>query len=322
MLEEGILDTSFTPLVEEGYACLPLKRRSKCVLKYGVLLSGLKFRRKKRVNPINMIRDEACIPPEMKHLLPKRWKIIGKIVVLRIPEKLMAYREEVGRAYARVLHATGVIHINSITGEFRKPDTVLLYGKDTLTLHKENGVRFRLDLSKVMFSKGNTFERQRLIHLVKNGECILDMFAGIGYFSLPIAVHARPSVVYACEKDPVSFEFLRENIRLNHVEHIVKPVLADAKVFFPEVKCDRIIMGYIPEKGEWIDDRVAPWGFLDTAISNLSESPGATIHLHTLEKRSAPPFTGVKNLKVVNHRYVKSYAPGIWHAVYDLMREP
>ena len=44
------------------------------------------------------------------------------------------------------------------------------------------------------------------------------MFAGIGYFTIPIAVHSNVKKIYAIEINPVSYNFLCENIKLNKVE--------------------------------------------------------------------------------------------------------
>ena len=320
MIRADVLDLDLVPEITGRYALLPLKKRWKSASKYGDIVEGVKFKERPRVLPYNRIVEIADIPLRLKKQLPRKWKLISDIVVLRVPEKLWRYRHKVAQAYAATLRARSVLHVDSIKGEFRRPECALLYGDSAETTHRENGVVFRLDASKVMFSKGNTYERMRIAGLVREGERVLDMFAGIGYFSLPIAVHAAPSKVYACEKSPVAFGYLEENVKLNKVERVVEPVLCDSREFHPGTKCDRVIMGYIPERGKWIDGRLAPWGFLDTAINNLSALKEATIHLHVLEKRGVLPLRSISGLVVKNRRDVTSYAPSIWHVVYDLGR--
>ena len=73
----------------------------------------------------------------------------------------------------------------------RKKAAVSLEVKKTETINKENGCLFKLDLAKVMWSKGNNNERLRIAKLVGDGETVIDMFAGIGYFSIHIAVHSN-----------------------------------------------------------------------------------------------------------------------------------
>src|SRR3989344_2273513 len=71
---------------------------------------------------------------------------------------------------------------------------------------------------KEMFPKGNLFERQRIAKQVKPNEIIIDMFAGIGYFSLGLK---KAKKVYAIEKNPLAYKYLKENILLNKAKNIV-----------------------------------------------------------------------------------------------------
>jgi len=74
-------------------------------------------------------------------------------------------------------------------------------GFKTETVHRENGVIFNLDARKVMFSAGNLKERMRM-SLFGKDEFVVDMFAGIGYFTLQMAVHSRPRKIMAIEMNP------------------------------------------------------------------------------------------------------------------------
>src|SRR2546427_5740056 len=85
-----------------------------------------------------------------------------------------------------------------------------------------------------MFSSGNLAERMGIADRVRPGAVVVDLFAGIGYFSLPIAVRSRAKRVYACELNPVSFRYLVENTRLNRTTNLI-PLLGDCRDVEPRV---------------------------------------------------------------------------------------
>ena len=101
-----------------------------------------------------------------------------------------------------------IMKVDHIQGTKREPIVKLLYGDDTETINKENNCLFKLDLKKVMWSKGNNNERIRIARLVEDNETVIDMFAGIGYFSIPIGRFSNAKHVYSIEINPNSFYYL------------------------------------------------------------------------------------------------------------------
>ena len=98
----------------------------------------------------------------------------------------------------------------------RTPQTEILFGTVGEVQHRESGYTFILDPRKVMFSQGNRTEKQRIADLIRAGpgnERVADMFAGIGYFSIPAA--GAGARVHAMEINPVAFGYLEQNIREN-----------------------------------------------------------------------------------------------------------
>jgi len=168
-----------------------------------------------------------------------KYKKIGDILILD-----NSYRGSDFEELSAKHNVKTIMKINHIQGTKREPVYQVLYGNETETVNKENGCLFKLDLAKVMWSKGNNNERLRIAKLVEDGETVIDMFAGIGYFSIPIGVHANAREVISIEINPNSYEFLCENIKLNKLDNIT-PVLGDCKVETPKYKADRIIMGYV-----------------------------------------------------------------------------
>jgi len=159
-----------------------------------------------------------------------------------------------------------------------------------------------------MFSKGNLYERQRLLKQVGK-EIVVDMFAGIGYFSLGIARQAK---VYAIEKNPVAFRYLKENIRINKINNII-PILGDCRKVKIE-KADRVIMGYLSKTEKFLP---AALRFIDKGI----------IHYHNVYKSNElwdKPLKDIekacksRQYKILYKRKVKSVAPRTFHVVIDI----
>ncbi|PWU84734.1 hypothetical protein C4B63_206g3 [Trypanosoma cruzi] len=71
----------------------------------------------------------------------------------------------------------------------------------TFTTHVENGIRYSFDVCKVMFCSGNGTERMHFATIEARDEVVVDMFAGIGYFTLPLAVFGFVKVIHALEKN-------------------------------------------------------------------------------------------------------------------------
>ena len=206
-----------------------------------------------------------------------------------------------------------VMKIDHIQGTKREPVYKILYGSETETINKENGCLFKLDLSKVMWSKGNNNERLRIAKLVGDGETVIDMFAGIGYFSIPIGVHSKAKQVYAIEINPNSHYYLCENIKLNKLNNVT-PILGDCMIETPKLKADRIIMGYVKTTHH----------YLKVAIDSLN--PGGIIHYHeTVPEKlmNSRPVeriiaqAGDRDVEVLKINKIKKYAPGVEHVVVD-----
>ncbi len=242
------------------------------------------------------------------------WEKIGDILIIELPGKLEEKKYEIGKKLLELFpKCKTVVNRKGIKGTFRRPKIEVIAGTETETIHKENGCLFKIDVSKVMFSAGNVSERQRMATISNNTETVLDMFSGIGQFTIPVAKHSRPRKVYAVEKNPTTFEFLSENVKLNRLGN-VEPILGDCRdVQVP--MCDRIVMGYFfkPEK------------FLPKAIEHLN--PNGVIHYHDIvakneiTQRKQEITAKIKSLgrkARAEVLIIKSYAPLRWHVVFDL----
>ncbi len=195
-----------------------------------------------------------------------------------------------------------------ISGKYRLPRVQWLAGeKRTEVLHKENNCLFKLDIKKVMFSKGNQEEKRRMIKEVKLGDVVVDMFAGIGYWTIPIAKFSNPKTVYAIELNPKSHDFLRENIRLNKVTDKVIAIKGDSKRVASKLGkiADKVIMGYFESES-----------FLPTAVELLKKN--GTIYFHFVSKEDGVKIN-LKGLRVKKIRQIKQIAPRVYHYIAELV---
>jgi tRNA wybutosine-synthesizing protein 2 len=259
------------------------------------------------------------LPEELLKLLPSGFQRIGNIIIINLKPELNQYSKKIAEIIMDNLKGIKTVcQGTGISGEKREPRIKVLAGNGTETIHEENGCLYKLDVAKVMFSKGNVKERGRLAKLVKKGETVVDMFAGIGYFSIPIAKTGKPKRIYAIDINPISIHYLKENIRLNHIENVVIPILGDCRKVRLGSIGDRVIMGYLPNTYE----------YLPFAFQSL-KTGGGIIHYHGLAARgeawddviSKLEIVGYKHgyeLKKITHkRVVKEYAPNIFHIVID-----
>jgi tRNA wybutosine-synthesizing protein 2 len=250
-----------------------------------------------------------------KKLLPRGWQILGKIIILTLDEKLMDRKAQIGKALLSFYPGCKTVLLDrGISGQMRQPDRQIIAGEDTTeTIHKENGCLFKLNAMQVMFSQGNLTEKKRMSKLGKD-ETVVDMFAGIGYFSIPMAVHAKPKKIISIEINPVSFGYLKENIALNRVGNIIEPISGDCAKVTPRRIANRVIMGYLDSQD-----------YLEAGINALL--PGGILHYHeavpeAIDGRPADRIIEVsrrigRNVEITGHRRIKKYAPGVWHVVVD-----
>ena len=240
-----------------------------------------------------------------------KWKKIGDILIL--DDKFTVQSDKQLKELSVKNKVKTVMKVDHIHGTKREPVIKLLYGEDTETINKENGCLFKLDLKKVMWSKGNNNERIRIAKLVEDDETVIDMFAGIGYFSIPIGVHSNAKQVYSIEINPNSFHYLKENIKLNKIKNIT-PLLGDCMDITPEYSADRIIMGYVKTTHH----------YLKVAIDSLNK--GGVIHYHetvpeklmdTRPINRIKEVAGDRSVEFLKLNKVKKYSPGVFHVVCD-----
>ncbi|MBY9006011.1 MAG: class I SAM-dependent methyltransferase family protein [Candidatus Lokiarchaeota archaeon] len=274
---------------------------------------------------LQKILKERLTVEEIK-LLPRGFQTLDKIMIIKLHPKLLNKKEIIAETCLEQLPYIKSVYLNQgkIKGQFREPENIrFLAGiEDPNVEHKEHGIIYRFNIEKIMFSKGNLFERKYLVSLVKKGETIVDMFAGIGYFSLSIGKHSQVSTIYSIELNPVSYEYLVQNIKINHLEEKIIPIHGNCKEEVMKlsksgIQADRVIMGVFP----------APKDYIKEALS-LTKATGTYIHYEGVVDKDNDLVLYNEFLKIAedieykirldSKRLIKSYGPGLYHIVYDI----
>ena len=173
--------------------------------------------------------------------------IIGDLAVIKIPREWEDKRFEIGEIILSTLKGVkGVFRQTTpADDEYKVRGLEWLAGKkETLTIHREHGCSFRVDISSVYFSPRLSFERLRIAKITRKGEVLVNMFAGVGTFSILAVAKGGASRVLSIDKNPEAFKFMMENMILNRVSGRVIPILGDAKEVVPDLQgiADRVIM--------------------------------------------------------------------------------
>ena len=224
------------------------------------------------MNPFDKIKQQ--IDEDLHHKLPKKWKKIGNILIADFSQIDTNNISQISQIYANILKVKTVLQKNKINGEFRKPErTEILFGEDTETEITEYGLKYSMDLSKTMWSPGNTGWRAVLdgpeivssFYSFNSPKVIIDYFAGIGYFTIQLAKGYPHAKVISIDKNPDSVEYLKQNLELNNINN-VEVVNDDCRNITQ--KADVIHLGYISNTLD----------FLEHAHSNLNDKGIAIFH--------------------------------------------
>jgi tRNA (guanine37-N1)-methyltransferase len=249
--------------------------------------------------------------------------IIGDIAIIKIPEQLFEKRFQIGQTLITQVKPvkTVLMQTTPVSGEYRIRELTLLCGEDrTSTIYTEHGCRFKVNLTQTYFSPRLSAERLRIAQMVKPGEKIVNMFAGIGVFSIIIAKKVPQTTIYNIDLNPAAHILAIENIKLNKLSDRIFPLLGDARRVMNglEKMADRVIMP-LPEKAiEYLDVAISalknPWGFIHiyTHIYGLSRSDAFKNSIKELKKSITVKY------ELLDHRVVREIGPRWYQIALDL----
>jgi len=191
-------------------------------------------------------KDLLKLPKKLLKELPTSYDVVGAIILIKLPKTLFRYRKEIGKALLEThKNIRTVCLIDPVSGELRTRNVAIIAGENqTLTTHTEYGLSLDVDVETTYFSPRLASERKRVANLVKPGEIVVDMFAGVAPFAIMIARYAKPKIVYAIDKNKEAILIAQQNAKQNHVLDTVEIIHADANDVENVVlkKADRIIM--------------------------------------------------------------------------------
>jgi len=278
---------------------------------------------KRSLTPADLLEDK--LPSHLLASLPHAMDFVGDVAVIEVPPELEAYKKAVGAA---ILKAHKRVHTvlaksGAVEGMYRlrEFETIAGVGK-TETVHKEHGCMFYVDLAKTYFSPRLSHEHDRVASQVKDGETVIDMFAGVGPFSILIAKRHENVQVYAIDVNPDAVNYLKKNIKANHVEKSVTPLLGDIRRIVKKKLigiADRVIMN-LPERAiEYVDvacEAIKPRG----GVVHYYEFTSIPEPLETAKVRliEAMKQTSRNVKKTLYARLVRATAPYTFQVVVDV----
>ncbi len=181
------------------------------------------------------------------------YDIVGDIAIIEVPipkrgqggskAKHVELAREIMKVHPRI--KTVLAKTGERSGEFRLRSFRKVLGRETETMHREHGFRFRIDPTKVYFSPREVTERERIAGMVRSRETVMVLFAGAGPYGIVIAgKQPRVSRVYQVEINPRGFEYMKQNIAMNKLSHLVVPIMGDARKVCRKYEgvCDRVVM--------------------------------------------------------------------------------
>jgi tRNA (guanine37-N1)-methyltransferase len=220
----------------------------------------------------------SVLAPEDLAKVYNSYDVVGNIAIIRLSRISRQNAENIAKAIMCVRKnvKTVLAQVSPVAGDFRLRRLAYVMGENrTITIHREYGCLFSVDVEKCYFSPRLCHERLRIAKLVRPNETVVNMFAGVGCFSIMIAKYVSTAKVFSIDVNPTAFQFMRENIRLNRVDERVIPLLGDSKTIIERRlshAVDRVLMP-LPE---------IALEYLPSAVSALKTS-GGWIHCYDFE---------------------------------------
>ncbi|MHA2007429.1 MAG: class I SAM-dependent methyltransferase [Promethearchaeota archaeon] len=336
---ESVINRKYKVSREDNYILFPLEANKEIIDKLINAISGsMSFELISRVGVPNpdfkprtlQVALTGKIPDIYQYLIPKSYDIIGNIAIVDFGTPSRVGKNQINK-YKGII-AKAIINVNKnvrsvfeklskVKGDYRLRELSYLLGKNNSeTIHRENNCVFKLDIKRTYFTPRLVSERLRIskTKIYKN-EVIVDMFTGVGPFSIQIA-KLNPVKIYAFDLNPHAYIYLQKNLSLNKlkgkifpynidVRDLINPLNQIGKILHNSV--DRLIMN-LPENS---------MNFIDI-LCFLMKKSGGILHFYYFSDKPNPIEKTIEALKIkliefkytihriLQSRIVKSYSPG------------
>jgi tRNA (guanine37-N1)-methyltransferase len=279
-------------------------------------------RTKRPITILNLLANK--LPSHLLVNVPRAIDFVGDVAIIDVPPELEEQKTTIGEAILKTHKQTNTVLEKSgaVEGIYRLRDFKVIAGiAKTTTVHREHGCTFHVDIAKAYFSPRLATEHNRVASQVKSGETVVDLFAGVGPFSIQIAKRHEEVKIYAVDMNSEAITLLKKNIAVNRVEQKVVPILGDAKQVVRKRLmnvADRVIMN-LPKTAV---------KYVDIACDAL-KAKGGTMHYYEFTKGFKPLETAVFRLneavnrsnrqikKTLLAKTVREIAPYTWQVVVD-----
>jgi len=278
-------------------------------------------------SPTNSLFDD------LEPSLPRKWERLGQLILfpkdafqgLKWVEFIEKQDEKFWNNVAEIFGVKSIARQQPIANTITRDAQIEMLLGESWVEFKQHDVKFGFDAGKVMFSSGNITERKRMADLDVKDEVILDAFAGIGYYTLPIAKYGQPKKIHAFDINPYSIEGLKWGVHANDVGSVIEIHEGDNRIHLPtfEQTADRCILGLLPSSEsvwEVCFDCLKPSGGVLHIHMNVEEEKISSWVEETKHyfERLAIAKNPDAQVKIMHVEKVKWYAPRIRHVVLDL----
>lgn len=237
--EKGDFDYSRDIIFDEGFLWIPTKTKISDAINKDLPKKTPLYFLKKRFNL-------------------RSFDVIGNIIVIFIPDEMILKKDEIGKYLMKIYPKTKAVYreVEKAEGEFRIQKLELIAGKGSETIHKEHGLKFKLDITKVFFSPRQVTERMELTKKIQKDDRVCVFFSGIAPIPIYLSKYSLASKIIGLEINPFAHNFALENLILNKISN-VELINGDVNFEIPKLikkeLFDCIIMPLPKNSGNFLD---------------------------------------------------------------------